>query len=190
MGKYIPAGADLVFRIQYASNGAAGSDQSSVGLVFSKTRPSFQVTTLALDDERFTIPPNASDYRVDARGVLRRDVLLLSFFPLMHLRGKRFEYDVIHAPGEGQPEIETLLRVNYDLRWQPSYHLAAPRFLKTGTELRAIAWYDNSLINPNNPDPNASVNVGGQPSEEVLGGFFEVAVPAGVAQDEILSRRH
>jgi len=198
MGKYIPAGADLVFRIQYTTNGVAGSDQSSVGLVFSKPRPFYRVITLALgndnDNGRFTIPPNASDYRSEARGVLRRDVLLLSFFPLLHLRGKRFEYDVIHAPGgtrgDVNPEIETLLRVNYDLRWQPSYPLSEPRFLKAGTELRAVAWYDNSPSNPNNPDPDASVKVGDQPVDEVLGGFFDVAVPATTRQDEILIREH
>jgi mono/diheme cytochrome c family protein len=186
MGKFIPAGSDLVFRAQYTTNGVAGSEQSSVGLVFSKQEPSQRVITLALEgDRRLTIPPNVSDYRVEARGVLRRDVLLVSLFPLLHLRGKRFEYDVIHAPGRVRdnlnPEMETLLRVNYDLRWQTSYHLLEPRFLKTGTQLRAVAWYDNSPNNPNNPNPNASVNWGDQPRDEVLGGFFDVAVPASTA---------
>jgi hypothetical protein len=194
MGKFIPAGSDLVFRAQYMSNGVAGSDQSSVGLVFSRQQPSQRVMTLALEDRRFTIPPNASDYRVEARGVLQRDVLLVSFFPLLHLRGKRFEYNVIHEPiGSGDdlnPEMETLLRVNYDLRWQTSYHLSEPRSLKAGTELRAIAWYDNSANNPHNPNPNSSVNWGEQPREEVLGGFFDVAVPAIAGERKILVRHH
>lgn len=188
MGKYIPAGSDLVFRIQFAANGLAGSEQSSVGLVFCKTKPSSRVITLALENERFKIPPNALDYRVEARGVLRKDVLLLGFFPLLHLRGKQFEYDVVHTPGETNPEIEALLRVNFTLRWQPSYQLSEPRFLKAGTELRAVAWYDNSSNNPNNPDPDASVNVGDRPKDEVLGGYFEVAVPANMGQRGILSR--
>jgi hypothetical protein len=193
MGKFIPAGSDLVFRAQYTTNGFASSDQSSVGLVFSKEVPSQRIITLALEgDRRFTIPPNASDYRVETRGVLRRDVLLVSLFPVLHLRGKRFEYDVIHAPSRTRdnlnPEMETLLRVNYDLRWQTSYHLSEPRFLKTGTQLRAVAWYDNSPNNPNNPNPNASVNWGEQPRDEVLGGFFDVAVPAAMDRHKILAR--
>jgi hypothetical protein len=193
MGKFIPPGSDLVFRAQCTGNGVAGSDQSSVGLVFSKQKPSQRVITLALEgDRRFTIPPNASDYRVEARGVLRRDVFLLTFSPLLHLRGKRFEYDVIHLPNMARdnpnPEIETLLRVNYDLRWQTSYHLLEPRFLKSGTQLRAIAWYDNSPNNPNNPNPNASVNWGDEPRDEVLGGFFDVAVPATIGEYKILAR--
>jgi hypothetical protein len=194
MGKFIPAGSDLVFRAQYTTNGLASSDQSSVGLVFSKQKPSQRVITLALEDDRFTIPPNASDYRVEARGILRRDVLLLSFFPFLHLRGKCFEYDLIHASSGTRhnlnPEVETLLRVNYDLRWQTSYHLSEPRFLKTGTELRAVAWYDNSPKNPHNPDPDAFVNWGEQPRDEVLGGFFDVAVPSTIGGQKILARHH
>jgi hypothetical protein len=186
MGEFIPAGADLVFRAQYTTNGVAGSDQSSV--------PSQRVITLALEDDRFTIPPQAPEYRVEARGVLREDVSLLSFFPLLHLRGKRFEYDVIHAAtGAGDtpnPEMETLLRVNYDLRWQTSYPLSEPRFLKAGTELCAVAWYDNSPNNPNNPDSDASVNWGDGPRDEVLDGFFDVAVPATIGEQKILARHH
>jgi hypothetical protein len=194
MGKFIPAGSDLVFRTQYTTNGVAGSDQSGVGLVFSKQQPSQRVITVALEDRRFTIPPNAPDYCVEARGVLRQDVVLLSFFPLLHLRGKRFEYDVIHAQSGARenlnPEMETLLQVNYDLRWQTSYRLSEPRFLKEGTEMRAIAWYDNSPRNPNNPNPEESVKWGDEPRGEVLGGFFDVAVPATIGGSEILVRSH
>ena len=75
----------------------------------------------------------------------------------MHLRGKRFEYNLIHPDGT---VIETLLRVDYDFYWQLSYRLAAPRFLKAGTELQAVAWYDNSRHNPHNPDPESSVRWG------------------------------
>ena len=194
MGKFIPAGSDVVFRAQYTTNGVAGSDQSSVGLVFCKQKPSERVVTLALENDRFAIPPQASDFRVEARGLLRRDVLLMSFFPLLHLRGKSFEYDVIHPLNRTghnlSPEVETLFRVNYDLRWQPSYPLSAPRLLKTGTLLRAVAWYDNSPSNPHNPNPDASVSWGDEPRDEVLGGFFDVAIPAAIGRHNILDRHH
>jgi len=194
MGKFIPAGSDLVFCAQYITNGVVSSEQSSVGLVFSKQPPSQRVMTLALEDRRFTIPPHAPEFRVAAQGILRRDVVVLSLFPLLHLRGKRFEYDVIPPPSGSQDNLdsrmETLLRVNYDLRWQTSYPLSEPRFLKQGSEIRAVAWYDNSSNNPNNPNPNASVNWGDRPRDEILGGFFDVAVPAAIADRKILVRRH
>ena len=92
----------------------------------------------------------------------------------MHLRGKRFEYDIVHDDGG----VEPLLRVNYHFHWQLSYSLAQPRPLKAGTRLRAIAWYDNSKNNPHNPDPEKTVSWGDQTSDEMMVGFFDVAVPA------------
>ena len=94
----------------------------------------------------------------------------------MHLRGKKFEYDIVNPDGS----VETLLRVNYDFYWQLSYRLATPRLVKAGTDLRAIAWYDNSRNNPHNPDPDAAVKWGDQTYNEMMVGFFDIAVPAKV----------
>jgi hypothetical protein len=193
MAKFIPPGADLIFRLQYITNGTAGADQSSVGLVFSKRKPPQRVVTLALANDQFTIPPGASDCRVEAHGVLGKDAVLLSLFPNMHLRGKGFEYDVVHtgnrSSNQPEPQIEILLRVNYDLRWQTNYHLKEPRLLRAGTNLRVVGWYDNSPNNPHNPDPNASVGSGDQARDEVLLGFFEVSVPASLGEHGNLIRQ-
>jgi hypothetical protein len=77
-------------------------------------------------------------------------------------------------------KIETLLRVNYHFHWQMSYKLAEPLPLKAGTELQAVAWYDNSRNNPHNPDPDAAVRWGEQTYDEMMIGFFDVAVAAGL----------
>jgi hypothetical protein len=130
------------------------------------------------------------DFRVEARGTLPNDALLVSFFPHMHLRGKKFEYNIIHSNGarEAALGIETLLRVNYHFHWQMSYRLAEPRLLKAGTELQAIAWYDNSKDNPHNPDPDAAVRWGDQTHDEMMVGFFDVAVTAGLDKKRFFQR--
>jgi hypothetical protein len=92
----------------------------------------------------------------------------------MHLRGKRFEYNIVHP----DRSVETLLRVNYDFYWQLSYKLAEPRLLKAGTKLQVVAWYDNSSNNPHNPDPESAVRWGEQTYNEMMVGFFDVAIPA------------
>jgi hypothetical protein len=74
--------------------------------------------------------------------------------------------------------METLLDVRYHFHWQMSYRLAEPRLLKAGTELQAVAWYDNSRDNPHNPDPDAAVRWGEQTYDEMMVGFFDVAVAA------------
>jgi len=186
MAKFIPAHSDLVFQIHYTTNGHAASDQSSVGMVMAKMKPAQRVLTLQLanDHDRIPIPADAENYRVEVHGTLPKDCTLLSFFPHMHLRGKRFEYNIVHA----DKTVETLLRVNYDFYWQLSYRLAEPRVLKAGTELQAIAWYDNSRYNPHNPDPDSPVMWGDQTYNEMMVGFFDVAVPADMDKSKFFER--
>jgi hypothetical protein len=185
MAKFVPAGSDLVFQMHYTTNGEAASDETSVGLVFAKIPPKQRVITLQLNNHALLIPPGANDFRVEVQGTLPNDATLLSLFPHMHLRGKRFEYDIVHDDGS----VETLLRVNYHFHWQLSYKLAEPRELKAGTKLRAIAWYDNSKNNPHNPDPEKLVTWGDQTSQEMMVGFFDVAVPAGMDKWKYFIRR-
>jgi hypothetical protein len=182
MAKFIPAGADLVFQMHYTTNGHAGTDATSVGMIFAKRPPAQRVLTLQLTNDHFVIPPGVPDYRVEARGTLPNDALLLSLFPHMHLRGKRFEYNILRtAAASGfDPPIETLLRVNYHFHWQMSYRLAEPILLKAGTELQAVAWYDNSWDNPHNPDPDVAVRWGDQTYDEMMVGFFDAAVAPGL----------
>jgi hypothetical protein len=174
MAKFVPAGSDLVFQMHYTTHGHATSDQTSIGIVFAKKPPEQRVITLQLTNDHFVIPPGADNYRVEARGTLPNDATLLSFFPHMHLRGKQFDYNMVDANGS----IETLLRANYDFYWQLSYRLAEPRALKAGTMLQAVALYDNSPNNLHNPDPHASVRWGDQTYDEMMVGFFDVAIRA------------
>jgi hypothetical protein len=186
MAKYIPAGADLIFQMHYTTSGHAALDQTSLGLVFAKEKPTQRVLTLQLANEHDTIPipPNTDNYRVEVHGTLPNDALLLGFFPHMHLRGKKFEYNVVHEDGSR----ETLLRVNYDLYWQLSYRLSEPRVLKAGTKLEAIAWYDNSRANLHNPDPDSPVQWGDQTYNEMMVGFFDVAVPPEMDKEKFFTR--
>jgi hypothetical protein len=172
--KFIPSGSDLVFQMHYMTHGHATTDQTSVGLVFASQPPTQRVLTLQLTNDHFVIPPGAPNFRVEVHGSLPNDAVVLSFFPHMHLRGKRFEYNILH-PGSSP---ENLLRVNYDFFWQLSYRLLHPLPLKAGTVLQAVAWYDNSKNNPHNPDPDVAVRWGDQTYDEMMVGFFDVAVPA------------
>jgi hypothetical protein len=160
--------------MHYIAHGEKASDRTEIGLVFAKKPPTERVLTLQLTNNHFVIPPGADDFRVEARGTLPNDATLLSFLPHMHLRGKRFEYNIVHKDGT----LEPLLRVNWDFYWQLSYQLAEPRPLAAGTELEAVAWYDNSKANPHNPDPSAAVRWGDQTYDEMMVGFFDVAVRA------------
>ena len=184
LAKFIPAGSDLVFQMHYTTNGHAAVDQTRIGLVFARHPPRQRVLTLQLNRNGLLIPPHAANFEVEVQGTLPHDCTLLSFFPHMHLRGKRFEYNLIQPGGR----VETLLKVNWNFYWQLSYKLAQPRLLKAGTKLQAIAWYDNSAGNPHNPDPNATVVWGEQTWNEMMVGFFDVAVPAAMSKQQFFTR--
>ena len=96
----------------------------------------------------------------------------------MHLRGKSFEYNLIRKRmgTEGKPD------------WQMSDRISEPPFLRAGAELQAVGWYDNSKANPHNPDWQAEVRWGEQIYDEVMVGFFDVAVPAGVDKQHFFAR--
>jgi hypothetical protein len=175
LAKLIPAGSDLVFQMHYTANGRASSDQTRLGMVYAHEAPRRRVITLQIGDDRFVIPPEHANFRVAAWGTLPNDAALLSFFPHMHLRGRSFEYNLVQPGGRRR----TLLRVNpYNFYWQLSYRLAQPLDLKAGTKLECVAYFDNSRGNPNNPDPEDAVRFGPQSWEEMMIGFFDVAIDA------------
>lgn len=185
MAKLVKAGSDLVIEIHYTPNGKPATDQERVGMLFAKSPPKKRVLTLQIDNSIFVIPPGVPDYQVTAFGTLPNDALLLGFFPHMHLRGKAFEFDRVVE--NGQREI--MLKVSpFDFYWQLSYRLAEPLALKKGTRLEWTAWFDNSANNPRNPDPEVAVRYGQQSWEEMMIGFFDVAVDPGVDKNTFFKR--
>ena len=175
LAKLIPAGADLVFQIHYTAVKSGGADQTRAGLVFAPEPPSERVLTLQIGNDHFLIPPRVPSHRVAAWGTLPNDARLLSLFPHMHLRGAGFEYRMVTPEGKSS----TLLKVDhYDFHWQLNYRLAEPLAVRAGTRLEVSGAFDNSPRNPRNPDPNAAVRFGFQSREEMMIGFFDVAVPA------------
>ncbi|MGA2596298.1 MAG: thiol-disulfide isomerase [Bryobacteraceae bacterium] len=185
MAKKIPAGSDIVLQMHYTTNGTAKTDQTRVGVVFAKAPPEKAVLTLQLNNTRFVIPPGDPDYKVEVSGTLPNDAILLSLFPHMHLRGSGFEYFMVDPKGH----VEMLLKVNYyDFNWQLTYRLDPPLPLRAGTRLVANGYFDNSANNPRNPDPTAEVRYGEQSWEEMMVGFFDVAVDARLSKTDFFKR--
>jgi hypothetical protein len=176
MAKFVKAGSDLVFQMHYTADPAGGTDQTRIGMVFAQQAPAERVLTLQIGNDHFLIPPRVPNFRVAAWGTLPNDAKLLSLYPHMHLRGAGFEYRILEPSGKAS----TLLKVNhYDFHWQLTYRLAEPLPLRAGTRIEVAGTFDNTARNPRNPDPDSAVRFGFQSAEEMMIGFFDVAVPAG-----------
>jgi hypothetical protein len=141
-----------------------------------------EIKTTSAAQRSLRIPPGDDNYRAKASTTIRdENAEVLGYMPHMHVRGKSFRYE-IKVPG-GEPEI--LLDVpKYDFNWQTAYRLAEPLKVPVGTDIYCTAYYDNSEGNLNNPDPKATVRWGDQTWEEMMIGYFDVAVPVDTSKPQ------
>jgi hypothetical protein len=173
--KLIKAGSDIVLEVHYMPMGTPTTDQTKVGLVFTKEPPKERVLTLSAVNGTFKIPPGDPNYRVDASFEIATDLKLAGLHPHMHTRGKDFEYRIVYPDGR----TETILRVpKYNWRWQLWYNLAQPMVLPKGTRIECTAHFDNSADNPENPDATKTVIWGQQSWDEMMVGFFNLVFDA------------
>ena len=179
---FVEAGSQIVFELHYNSKGEPMIDETRLGLEFLDGQPATRRLGSAVIDRDFVIPRNAANHRVDASVGIKQDVTLLSLTPHMHLRGKSWEFHAIFPDGRTQ----VLLSVPaYDFNWQITHFLADPLELPAGTIIESSAYYDNSADNVHNPDPMSPVEWGDQSWEEMMVGFFDVAMDPGMDPESI-----
>lgn len=170
LARLIPAGSKIYFQMHYTPTGRVETDRSRLGLVLAQEPPRHEVYTGIASNPFIHIPAGSRDTSLEASFTFRRDSVLLSMRPHLHLRGKSFEYRALYPDGSQ----EVLLRVpDYDFAWQTRYILAEPKALPAGTKLVCTGTWDNSAANPDNPDPSSDVSWGQQTDDEMMIGFFE-----------------
>src|SRR5262249_525898 len=115
MGKKIPKGSKLTFQMHYTPNGTEQKDRSPVRLISCKEPPKPRVQPAAILQARFSIPPGEAKHKVVSSATYKKETVIHSFMPHMHLRGRDFEYRAEYPDGKS----EVLLSVpRYDFAWQ------------------------------------------------------------------------
>lgn len=184
--KLVKAGSDFVFQMHYTANGKEGTDRSRIGLVFAKEPPTERIYTVGATNDKFEIPAGDANYEVESDVTLQEPAKLVDMMPHMHLRGKDFAYTAFYPTGES----EVLLSVpKYSFSWQLFYYLTEQKVLPAGTRLHCVAHFDNSVNNPANPDASKAVSWGDQSWEEMMIGFFDVAVAPGKDPMELFKEK-
>lgn len=185
MAKRIPKDSELVFQVHYTPIGSPQEDLSQIGLVFVDSQKiTHEVVTTSAVNPRISIPAGKKHHAETAwnRRPLSGEWPIISLMPHLHLRGEAFKYEAVLPDGKRL----TLLDVpKYDFNWQTSYLAAEPLRLPAGTKIFCTARYDNSSGNLSNPDPASEVRWGDQTWEEMMIGYFDVAIPL----DEVAARR-
>jgi hypothetical protein len=180
-GMFLPKGARFNFEVHYTTMGEAQTDQSELGLYLAKEPPARRLEVRATETREFEIPPSAPDTQHFCHYCFKRDSVIYSLNPHMHLRGSWFKFQLLYADGRR----ETLLSVpHYDFNWQSNYRLAEPKRVPAGTWMLCTGGHDNSAKNPNNPDPGKAIRWGLQSWDEMFMGFMTVAdVEPGAAKN-------
>lgn len=172
--KLIPARSDIVLQVHYSPNGKTPvPDQTRVGVTLTEDAPPKRFYSAVAASANWTIAPGDAHAEGRARLTFGEPVELVYVQPHMHVRGKDMTVRLTYPDGRS----ETILSVpRYDFHWQIVYYLAEPLQLPQGTRVEAIAHWDNSANNPNNPDPSATVKYGFQSSDEMLNANMGVIV--------------
>lgn len=170
--RLLPKGTVLQFQMHYVTTGQPETDQTRIGLYLSPAPPKSILQTKSAWNLGFVIPPGSPDTRATATYNFAKGATLYEMVPHMHLRGTWFQYEAVY-PDQTR---EILLSVpDYDFHWQALYRLARPRFIPAGTQLICTGGWDNSALNPDNPDPGATVTFGEQTFDEMFIGYFDFA---------------
>ena len=116
-------------------------------------------------DDRFIIPSNQiKTFR--ATLTINRDISLMSIYPHMHLLGKSWEVYAIDPQGNRT----NLIRIaDWDFNWQGSYTFTHFQKITAGSQIHALATYDNTSDNPLNPNnPPRNMTWGEKTTDEML----------------------
>lgn len=176
-GKPLPANARFDIELHYTTNGSPQTDQTEIGLYLLKEKPALRYESIPITDDTFEIAPGDRDARAQASFAFRRGATLHGLTPHMHFRGRSMKFEVLTPEGRR----ETVCSVpRYDFNWQLTYQLAQPKKIPAGSWALISGSWDNSKLNPANPDPNRPIHWGEQTFDEMFLGFYHVTWDADV----------
>lgn len=155
MAQRVPPNSDLLVQVHYAPVTIDERDSSSFNLFFTDQPVSRFVRSEVmvplpgtLINGPFIIPANQTR---EFHGVLNVpiDVSILGLAPHMHLLGTHWD---VYAVTPTNDTI-SLIRINeWDFNWQGGYYFRQLIRLPQGSQIHALAGYDNTTNNPLNPN--------------------------------------
>lgn len=171
-GQILQAGADVVVQLHYAPWPVDEYDQSKVNIFFADESEDIEreieghimVPLQEVINDVFIIPANT---KKEFHGIwtVPKDISFVGITPHMHLLGKHWEVYLERPNGE----IENLILIDdWDFNWQGGFSF--PRYIVApqGSKVHAIASYDNTASNPNNPSNPPKFVTWGEGTEDEM----------------------
>jgi hypothetical protein len=166
----------FLIEMHYPAGSAGQTDETTINLHLSNSpaprevffEPVITHFPNTLDEPALIIPAN-TEATFHATYNLNYDVTLLGVFPHMHLIGKSITSFAVHN-SDTIPLIHIPL---WDFQWQFSYDYPQLIHLTPGTAIKAVATYDNTMNNPNQPNnPPLLVTAGEETADEMMIVYF------------------
>jgi tetratricopeptide (TPR) repeat protein len=172
---------DLIFNLHLQPSGKPEQVQPSVGIYFATHPPTrFPMLVQLEHDGALDIPPGSTQFAVTDHLVLPVDAQVLGIYPHAHYLGKRIEAWATLPDGSRR----WLIKIDdWDINWQAVYLYRQPIDLPKGTRLEMRIAYDNSAINPRNPNHPPKRVRGGNRSEDEMGHVWLQLLPSQAAGD-------
>ncbi|MFZ9942617.1 MAG: T9SS type A sorting domain-containing protein [Bacteroidia bacterium] len=179
LGMRIKAGSKIVLQIHYPAGSAGQVDSTRIRMYFypqneTGIRPVQAATPL--QNWNLNIPANSVTPFTATYQALPVPVSVLATFPHSHLLCK----SIVNYAWLGNDTVK-LIRINdWDFEWQGFYTYKRPVKIPAGYQLFARHVYDNTLMNPNNPNnPPQTVTAGLSTTDEMLfdGFLFTTYLP-------------
>ncbi len=161
----LPRGSRISMQVHYHPFGQDTTDQTELGIYFSKSPVDKIVRVLPLINDRFTIPAGETRYKVTAATPpIPFATHITSIAPHMHLLGKQEQVRLV-AGGTTTPLIDI---PDWDFQWQGIYDYRVPVASPAGARAEMDCYFDNSAGNPLNPNsPPKPVSWGEQTTDEM-----------------------
>ncbi len=175
----LKAGGGLMLQLHYTTSGRETVDESEIALYLWDEKPERTVLGGSAAELEINIPPFEARHEMVATAKFRKDSYLTMLGPHMHYRGYDANFKLVYPDGR----TEEILNVpNYQFNWQKVYDFEEPKFVPEGTEMVFTGTFDNSEMNPFNPDPSQTLTWGEQTWQEMFFGFYRY-VEAGEGDD-------
>lgn len=148
-------GAYMAYDIHYGPSTKNLIDSSKLYIYYAKKRPQRPTSELMLGtngvaaiEPPLVIPPNKIT-KHQTQVTIYNDISILTINPHLHLLGKSFKAFAIKPNGD---TINLIHIPKWQFRWQYFYTFTKPVKVPKGSTIMAIAEFDNTNKNPNNPN--------------------------------------